>query len=348
MFCVGVGGVGKTTFAASLALQEAIRGRSVLVLTADPAKRLADALGIDELSDAASHVPLGDGGSGSLDAAMLETKASADAIIVRASDDPVRAQRVLDNKIYQAFSNTLARSHAYAAMERIHEALHCSEYDLVVVDTPPAQSAIEILDAPARLVRFLDQRVVRWFLQPSEDSSRLRGGAIAQRLLTTIAGQSLVTALTEFLSEMAFLREGFATRATEVRDLMRSSETEFILVASADAMGIAASRSVAEEVAGRGFALGHVVLNRAFLPEAEGSSFQAGAYPDALQPWAATLDAMAAWALEEHASRCAAVAALRRERTEPVWALPESSRPLGDRSALQTWIAAARAAESLT
>ena len=102
---------------------------------------------------------------------MLETKASADEIIRRAADDEARAQRVLDNRIYQAFSNTLARSHAYAAMERVHEAVHDTRYDLVVVDTPPAQSSIEILDAPDRLVRFLDQRVVRWFLQASDEAS---------------------------------------------------------------------------------------------------------------------------------------------------------------------------------
>ncbi|MEM9729963.1 MAG: ArsA-related P-loop ATPase, partial [Myxococcota bacterium] len=257
-------------------------------------------------------------------------------------------ERVLDNKIYQAFSNTLARSHAYAAMERIHEALKLPKYDLVVVDTPPAQSAIEILDAPARLVRFLDQRVVRWFLQPADETPRLRGGAITRRLLTTIAGESLVTALTGFLSEMAFLREGFAVRATEVRDVMRSSDTEFVLVAAADAMGIAASRSVADEVASRGFTLGHVVLNRAFIPEADGLSFTSGDYPPSLRPFGETLDRMAEWAVEEQASRVAAVAAIRKERSEPVWALPESSRPLGDPSALEAWIQGARNADEMT
>ena len=267
-FCVGVGGVGKTTFAAALGLREALRGKSVLVLTADPARRLADALGVHGLRDVPSDIPLPSPAlGGELHAAMLETKASADEIIRRAADDQVRAQRVLDNRIYQAFSNTLARSHAYAAMERVHEAVHDPRYDLVVVDTPPAQSSIEILDAPARLVRFLDQRVVRWFLQASDDPSALRGGAIAQRLLRTVAGDSLVSALTEFLTEMAFLREGFAERAREVRDLMRSSSTSFVLVSSADSVGIEAAKSVAAEVVGREFEIAHAVFNRAFIPE---------------------------------------------------------------------------------
>jgi anion-transporting ArsA/GET3 family ATPase len=151
-FCVGVGGVGKTTFAAALGLTEALRGRSVLVLTADPARRLADALGIRGLQDVPSNVSIPRNCGGELHAAMLETKASADAIIRRAAHDEVSAQRVLDNRIYQAFSNTLARSHAYAAMERVYETMHDSRYDLVVIDTPPAQSSVEILDAPDRLV----------------------------------------------------------------------------------------------------------------------------------------------------------------------------------------------------
>ncbi|MEM7436019.1 MAG: ArsA-related P-loop ATPase [Myxococcota bacterium] len=344
VFCVGVGGVGKTTFAASLALNEAVSGRSVLVLTADPARRLADALGVGQLVDSASVVSLPGECEGQLHAAMLETKASADEIIRRASADPERAQRVLDNKIYQAFSNTLARSHAYAAMERVHAAIHDDRYDLVIVDTPPAQSAMEILDAPARLVRFLDQRVVRWFLQGAQGThdARLRGGALTRRLLTTIAGRSLVDALTGFLSEMAFLREGFALRATEVRDIMRTSATEFVLVSSADASGIAAARSVAREVEARGFALGHTAINRAFIPEAEGVSQTDLAYPDALADLQDALDRSIDWVLEDQSQRRAATEGFQRGRAEPVWALPESARPLGDPTALRAWVQAAR------
>ncbi len=346
VFCVGVGGVGKTTFAAALGLREALRGRSVLVLTADPARRLADALGVYGLRDVPSTVPLPHGAEGGeLHAAMLETKASADAIIRRAAEDEARAQRIFDNKIYQAFSNTLARSHAYAAMERVHEAIHDPRYDLVIVDTPPAQSAIEILDAPARLVRFLDQRVVRWFLQPREEpeeSPRLRGGALTRRLLTTIAGESLVTALTGFLSEMAFLREGFAKRARDVRDTMRSFETEFILVSLADPVGVAATRSVANEIARRGFTLGHVVFNRAFIAEVEVTDVGSGRYPPALAELAPTLETMHAWLTDEQTRKRAIIEEFCREQNHPAWILPEATRPLGNTSALFAWISAGR------
>lgn len=351
VFCVGVGGVGKTTFAAALGLQEALAGRSVLVLTADPAKRLADALGIYGLRDAPSTILLPEGvEGGELHAAMLETKASADAIIRRVAKDETRAQRVFDNKIYQAFSNTLARSHAYAAMERVHEAIHDPRYDLVIVDTPPAQSAIEILEAPARLVRFLDQRVVRWFLQPSEEpeeSARLRGGALTRRLLTTIAGESLVTALIDFLSEMAFLREGFSERARDVRDTMRSSDTEFILVSTADSMGVAAARSVADEVAHRGFTLGHVVFNRAFIVGVDMTDLGSGRYPPALAELAPMLERMRGWFVDEQIRKRAAIEEFCREQSQGVWTLPEATRSLGSRSALFAWISAGRSVRPL-
>jgi anion-transporting ArsA/GET3 family ATPase len=284
---------------------------------------------------------------GELHAAMLETKASADAIIRRAAENETRAQRVLDNKIYQAFSNTLARSHAYAAMERVHEAIHDPRYDLVIVDTPPAQSAIEILEAPARLVRFLDQRIVRWFLQPVEGSARLRGGALARRLLTAIAGESLVAALTDFLSEMAFLREGFSERARDLRDRMRSSETEFILVSSTDSVGVEAARSVADEITSRGFVLGHIVFNRAFIPGVEPTGFGDVTYPPALATLGPTLERMRTDYAEEHARKRAVIDRFCRERGHGAWILPETTKPLGSQSALFTWISAARSIQPL-
>jgi anion-transporting ArsA/GET3 family ATPase len=336
-FCVGVGGVGKTTFAAALGLREAQRGKSVLVLTADPARRLADALGIRGLRDTPSDVEL-PSGTGELHAAMLETKASADEIIRRAAHDASRAQRVLDNRIYQAFSNTLARSHAYAAMERVHEAVHDPRYDLVVVDTPPAQSSIEILDAPARLVRFLDQRVVRWFLQASDSSPGLRGGAVAQRLLRLVAGNSLVAALTEFLTEMAFLREGFAKRATELRELMRSRETQFLLVSSADSVGIESARSIAAEVRSRDFALAWLVFNRAFVADVDRLSDGPVEYPGRIASLAPKLAEMRSRLRAEEDTKRSNMVAVCAEHSVGAWSLPEATRPLGDPSALAAWI----------
>ena len=342
-FCVGVGGVGKTTFAAALALREALRGKSVLVLTADPARRLADALGIDGIRNEPSNIALsGAVPGGELHAAMLETKASADDIIRRAANDEARAQRVLDNRIYQAFSHTLARSHAYAAMERVHETIHDPRYDLVVVDTPPAQSSIEILDAPVRLVRFLDQRVVRWFLQASGDPTKRPGGTLAQRLLRTVGGDSLVAALTEFLTEMSFLREGFARRAGEVRDLMRSQSARFILVSSADSVGIEAAKSVAREVIGRDFGLAYAVFNRAFIAGVRLSGEEAPPYPARLGALAPKLLEIRRTFVREEAVKRANIEAFCRDYAIDAWALPEATRALGNPTALAAWIEQAR------
>lgn len=349
VFCVGVGGVGKTTFAAALGLREALRGKSVLVLTADPARRLADALGIHGIRNEASDISLPSVASGGeLHAAMLETKASADDIIRRAANDQARAQRVLDNRIYQAFSNTLARSHAYAAMERVYETVNDPRYDLVVVDTPPAQSSIEILDAPVRLVHFLDQRVVRWFLQATGDSGQSRGGTMAQRLLRTVAGDSLVSALAEFLTEMSFLREGFALRATAVRDLMRSEGTSFVLVSSADSVGLQAARSVAAEVVARDFQLAHVVFNRAFIAEVPLSGEAQPQYPARLASLAPKLSRMRVAFADEQARKRANIEAFCRDYSVRAWVLPEATRALGNPSALAAWIEQGRAASAAT
>ncbi len=338
-FCVGVGGVGKTTFAAALGLREALRGRSVLVLTADPARRLADALGIGGIRNEPSDIPLsGAVPGGQLHAAMLETKASADEIIRRAANDEERAQRVLDNRIYQAFSNTLARSHAYAAMERVHETVHDPRYDLIIVDTPPAQSSIEILDAPVRLVRFLDQRIVRWFLQASGDSTKLPGGTLAQRLLRTVGGDSLVSALTEFLAEMSFLREGFAQRAEEVRDFMRSKRTRFILVSSADSVGLEAARSVAREVIDRDFGLAYAVFNRAFIAEVSLHGGEPPRYPPSLEALAPKLSEIRRAFVWEEAAKRANIESFHRDHEAEVWALPEATRALGNPAALAGWM----------
>jgi anion-transporting ArsA/GET3 family ATPase len=342
-FCVGVGGVGKTTFSAALALREALCGRSVLVLTADPARRLADALGIDALRNAPSRIALPTATpGGQLHAAMLETKASADEIIRRAANDENRAQRVLDNRIYQAFSNTLARSHAYAAMERVYEAVLDPRYDLVVLDTPPAQSSIEILDAPARLVRFLDQRVVRWFLRAANDPQPLQRPPLSQRLLRAIAGDSLVSALTEFLTEMAFLREGFAARARVVRDLMRSTSTKFILVSTADAVGMEAARSVAAELTGRDFEIAALVCNRSFIPELGANGRGVTTYPARLATLAPKLERMRTLLADEEERKRGNMVALLRELGIAGWALPEASRSLAHTSALTAWIEQAR------
>ena len=351
-FCVGAGGVGKTTFAAALGISEAVRGRSVLVLTADPARRLADALAVSSLRDEPSKVRLENPDpGGSLRAAMLETKASADRIIRRVAYDAARAGRVLTNRIYRAFSTTLARSHAYAVMERVHEAVHDADYDLVIVDTPPVQSAVELLDAPHRLSDFLDQRMVRGFASAADDRASLHMGGLTQRLLRSIAGDSLVGALTEFLGEMGFLREGFSVRAREVEEIMRGSETSFALVCSAEPGGVKAGSWVADQLEERGLSVDSVVFNRAFLPEFRGQVVRApdsdADYPVELVGLVPKLnDIYESLATEQHGRDERLRSFLDRpHKPANAWRLPETMRALGSTEALAQWISMAERVE---
>ena len=167
--CVGPGGVGKTTMSAALAVRAAHQGKRVAVITIDPARRLADALGLDGLSDELRPVDMS--GAGTLHAAMVDTGASYDALMGRITGGAER-DAILKNRVYQAFSKSLARSHAYVASERLYDLTHTG-FDLVVLDTPPTRSALEILDAPARLLQFLDDGVLRFFLEESSATGAL-------------------------------------------------------------------------------------------------------------------------------------------------------------------------------
>ncbi len=285
--CVGPGGVGKTTSSAAMALRAARMGRRALVLTIDPAKRLADALGLDGLDDEVRRVPgveqlpplLANVAVGSLDAAMLDTKASYDALLTRITD-AVSRERIFGNRAYQAFSRTMARSHAYVAMERLLHAVEEGRWDLIVLDTPPTRSALDILDAPERLARFLDERVVQWFLRgqggdakgddaddASEDGARGIGGRAALKLLSVVVGAELVAELVGFFSVLAHLRQGFRERATRTSALLTSPSTAFVLTAAPMPSGLADAGNLLDGLIERRIPLSLLLFNRAFTTE---------------------------------------------------------------------------------
>ena len=274
--CVGPGGVGKTTVSAALDLAAARAGRKTLVLTIDPARRLADALGLDGLHDTIRRVPLerlGEPpGEGSLWAAMVDTGASFDALIERIAPDEATRQQVLANRVYQAVSRSLSRSHAYVAMERLYDAIENGDYDLVVLDTPPARNALDILDAPGHLASFLDGRIVSWFL-PSEGrpkglGARLlaRGGDVAKQLLGRVTGQTLLDEIVGFLTVFASLRDGFLTRARRVEEILRAPETAFVLVSSASPSSADDAAWLRDDLLRRQVPVHAVVFNQSFVP----------------------------------------------------------------------------------
>lgn len=274
--CVGPGGVGKTTISAALGLAGAAAGRKTVVLTIDPARRLADALGLPGLDDAIRRVPTealegADAVSAELHAAMVDTGASWRSLLERIVADEQTLARILDNRVFQAVSKSMARSHAYVAMERLYDAIENGGYDLVILDTPPARNALDILDAPTQLASFLDARIVGWLLPgegPGGISGRIlaRGGQMAKKLLSMVTGERLLEEILSFLSVFAELREGFEHRASRVEQLLREAQTSFVLISSASAASADDAAWLRDDLERRKVPIAGVVFNQSYVP----------------------------------------------------------------------------------
>ncbi|MHB8262543.1 MAG: ArsA family ATPase [Acidimicrobiales bacterium] len=235
--CCGSGGVGKTTTSASIALAGAMAGRRTCVVTIDPARRLATALGIEHLTNTPVPIPaemldLPQGGE--LWAMMLDPKATFDDLIDRYAPNRQQAERILENRIYRELTSALSGTQEYMAMEKLYELVEEGGYDLVVVDTPPTRNAIDFLEAPARLVHFLEHRLFRMLLMPTR--VYLRAVSIAtQALLRTIskvAGTEIVEDAVAFFQAFEGMEEGFRTRAEKMSSLIKEPSTGFVLVTS--------------------------------------------------------------------------------------------------------------------
>ncbi|HKA16326.1 MAG TPA: ArsA-related P-loop ATPase [Myxococcota bacterium] len=248
--CVGCGGVGKTTVAAAIALEAARAGRRALVITIDPARRLADALGVETLGNQPEPMPrgalaeLGVPPEGSLSALMLDMKRTFDDLVARFAESPTARDRVLRNPIYRHVSDALAGSVEYSAMEKVYELSLSDAYDTLVVDTPPAQHALDFLDAPERLLEFLDSRLVHLLIHPAMAAGRLGfrwfewGTRRALALIERISGIGFLEDVSEFLMAFEHMSEGFRERAREVRKLLLGPQAAFVLVASPESESV--------------------------------------------------------------------------------------------------------------
>jgi anion-transporting ArsA/GET3 family ATPase len=231
--CAGSGGVGKTTTSAAIALGMAARGRKVAVLTIDPARRLANSLGLPELGNEERQVKV-DGLEGELWAMMLDPKRTFDEIIAWHAPDDRTRDAVLSNRIYQELSNAVAGSQEYMAMEKLHELHQEGRYDLLVLDTPPTRNALDFLDAPRRLTEFVDSRTLQLFTAPAGIGLKLlgRGTGVVFSVMKRATGIDLLADLSDFFRSIGGLSEGFRERAARVNDLLGDSRTAFVLVTS--------------------------------------------------------------------------------------------------------------------
>lgn len=269
----GSGGVGKTTVAASVALWGALQGRRTIVMTIDPARRLARSLGIPELGSDVREITrdvLAQAGlavRGTLSAMMLDQKGAWDALVERHAPADAR-ERILRNRFYQHLSQAFAGSHEYMAIEQLCVLAESGDYDLIIVDTPPTRHALDFLEAPRRLADFLDRQVVKWFVRPyfSAGWSALRAvnrtAGFLLRRLEQATGVSALAEISDFFTSMSGLFDNFGERVDRAYALLRGGDTALVLVSSPEEQVLEDAEYLTGKMAGLGMPLKGVVFNR--------------------------------------------------------------------------------------
>ena len=303
LITVGAGGVGKTTTAASVALAAARSGRRVLCLTIDPAKRLAQSLGLDRMTTEAAEISrdvltrAGVPATGSLTVMMLDTKQTFDELVRKYSSSPERANALLHNRLYKYVSESLAGTQEYMAMEKLVAVQNDPRFDLVVLDTPPTANALDFLDAPDRLVEALDSPTMRWFVEAFQSTGRFslnvlaRSAALVLKALGRITGGGFLEALAELLAQLNDLFGGFRERATMVKSVLQSDHVAFVLVTSPAPMSIREVLFFSERLVEHHMPRGALVINRIHIPPAHaGASVDARAVQDVLAMHGLPLD----------------------------------------------------------
>jgi anion-transporting ArsA/GET3 family ATPase len=262
---VGSGGVGKTTSAAALGLYAARMGRKVMVLTIDPARRLANSLGLSEIGNAETRIDLSSwpDATGELWAMMLDSQSTMDNLIERVAE-PDAAARILDNHIYRHMADTFAGSQDYMATEKLYDLLSGEAYDLIVLDTPPVKNALDFLESPGRLLNFLDEKVLAWFLAPRGRGLGWMFGtqAVVQRLLRHVFGQDFLDDLAVFFEDFQGLYDGFRDRHAAVVTAMRDERTDFLTICAPTQTSLDVAAYFVEELGRRDLPLAGVVVNQ--------------------------------------------------------------------------------------
>ncbi|MCS6901868.1 MAG: ArsA-related P-loop ATPase [Myxococcales bacterium] len=284
---VGSGGVGKTTTTAALGLAAAVRGKRVLCLTIDPARRLANSLGLKAMtteaqtvdaqrfSEAGLHV------AGSLTVMMLDTKSTFDELVHRYASSPQARDRILHNRLYQYVSTSLAGTHEYMAMEKLHAVKTNGLFDLILLDTPPTTNALDFLDAPQRLVDALDSAAMRWFIEAFQESGKLsfnilaKSAAIVLKGIGKLTGGDFLEQVAQFVTDLNDLFGGFKERAQEVARTLRAPDVAYVLVTSPSPMAIQEVLFFSERLEEQGMPRDALVVNRLHVAPSGTTSVEA-------------------------------------------------------------------------
>jgi anion-transporting ArsA/GET3 family ATPase len=270
LVCVGAGGVGKTTSSAALALGLAREGRKVAVVTIDPARRLASALGLDELPseprrvEEALFIAQGVEIEGELWAMMLDAKRTFDELIARLAPDEHTREEILANPVYRELSTAVAGSHELSAIAKLYELHEEHDFDVIVLDTPPSRNALDFLEAPGRLLGFLEGRALQVFLRPGGLTARMfgRGTALVFAIFARVTGVDMLGELSRFFRALASVTDGFGERTRSVARLLRDPRTAFLVVTSAEPEPAREAEFLMARLAGAGMPVQELIVNR--------------------------------------------------------------------------------------
>ena len=280
--CVGPGGVGKTTTAAALALRGALGGRRSCVVTIDPARRLADALGISGVGNEPHRVlqpARAASWPGEMWAVMLDAQSTFDHLVERYATSEEQAEAILHNPVYRNMAAALSGTQEYMAVEKLYELQDSGDFDLIVVDTPPAQHALDFLEAPKHLARLLDNRVFRLLMAPTRAGLRALeiGAHLMLRTIARVAGGQVVTDTVQFFTQFEGMEEGFRARAKRADELLHSAATSFVLVCAPRRDTVEAAIYLGAQLAASGSEPHVVVVNRCHphYPQLDGAASEA-------------------------------------------------------------------------
>jgi anion-transporting ArsA/GET3 family ATPase len=280
--CVGAGGVGKTTTSAALALGLALRGQKVAVVTIDPARRLASALGLAELPsepqriEPALFAEQGIAIEGELWAMMLDAKRTFDELIARLAPDERAREEILANPVYGELSTAVAGSHELSAIAKLYELHEEHDFDVIVLDTPPSRNALDFLDAPKHMLGFLEGRALQVFLRPGGLTARVfgRGTALVFAIFARVTGVDMLGDLSRFFVSLSGVIDGFGERTRGVAALLRDPHTSFVIVTSPEPEPAREASFLADRLAAAGMPVGELIVNRVHTHGLRGFSVQ--------------------------------------------------------------------------